>query len=277
MELGWLESLFYGLVSGLTEFLPISSQAHQVLMRKVFGAEGSGTLDLLIHLGALMALLVCCSGQVGKLRREQRLARVPKRRRKRQPDRRILLDGRIVRSALLPLILGFLFYSRVAQWGEKLYLISIFCVLNGLILFIPTLLPNGNKDSRSMSALDGLLIGLGSAVSVIPGISRMGAIHSVATVRGADRQHALNWALLLSIPALLLLMAMDVFAIVGAGLGGLTFPILIRYILAGAASFGGAYIGIFILRFLTVSTGLSAFSYYSWGMALLTFILYLTT
>lgn len=277
MDMSWLESLLYGLISGLTEFLPVSSRAHQVLLRKLFGGEAAGLTDLMAHLGMLTALLTCCRGQIAKLRREQRLARIPKRRRKRQPDQRVRLDGRIVRTALLPLLLGFVFYLKCAELGEKLYLLSIFCILNGVILFLPALLPHGNKDSRSMSALDGWLLGLGAAMAVVPGISRIGVTHSVATMRGADRQNGLNWALLLSIPALMVLAAFDCYSMFAANALALSFPVLLKSILVWAASFGGAYTGIFILRFLSVNAGYSGFAYYSWGMALFTFILYLTT
>lgn len=277
MDMSWLESLLYGLVSGLTEFLPVSSQAHQALLRKLFGVEPDSLANLMAHLGMLTALLTCCRGQIAKLRREQRLAKIPKHRRKRQPDQRILLDGRIIRTALLPLLLGFLFYLKCAQWEQKLYLLSFFCILNGVILFLPALLPHGNKDSRSMSAMDGWLIGLGAAAAVLPGISRTGVSGSVAAVRGADRQSALNWVLLLSIPALLVLVLFDGYGILAAKAFTMSVQLLLRVALVWAASFGGAYTGIFILRFLAVNAGYSGFAYYSWGLALFTFILYLTT
>ena len=67
---------------------------------------------------------------------------------------------------------GLLAYNRVAELGTKLQITAIFLVLNAVILFLPTLLPTGNKDARSMSPLDAMLIGLSGVLGAVPGFSR---------------------------------------------------------------------------------------------------------
>ena len=84
-------------------------------------------------------------------------------------------------------------------------------------------------------------------------------------------------ALLLSIPALVLLLIFDVIGAFTAGLAGITFLVILQCILAAAAAWFGASAAIMLLRFLSVKTGFSGFAYYSWGVALFTFILFLTT
>lgn len=276
MNMEWFESVLFGLVSGLTEFLPVSAQAHQTLMLKLFGASDSPLLRLLIHGTILLALYQSCAEQIGHLLREQKLIRVPPRRRRRQPDMVKILDMRLLRTAAVMLVLGFLAYPMLSAWGTDLHIIAPMLVLNGLILYIPMHMANGNKDARSMSQLDAVLLGLSGACAVVPGISRVGAVASAAVARGADKEHALRWSLLLSIPALLCLMGFDVYGIITGGLGALSLPVVLQMLLSAAAAFGGAYGGIRMMRFMAFRVGFSGFSYYCWGAALFSFIMYLT-
>ena len=126
-----------------------------------------------------------------------------------------------------------------------------------------------------MSALDGVLFGLGGALSALPGISRIGAASSVAAARGADAHQVFKWSLLLSVPALVGLLCLDVYGIFTASLTGVDAVFMLQSVLAGAAAFVGSSIAINSLKNLTARTGLTGFSYYCWGAALFAFILYL--
>jgi len=107
----------------------------------------------------------------------------------------------------------------------------------------------------------------------VPGISRVGAVTSAGIAQGADREQALRWSLLLSIPALVVLLAMDVYSIMTVGLGAVA---ILQTVLAAVAAFGGAYVGIRMMRFMAVRAGFSGFAYYCWGAALFTLLMYLT-
>ena len=274
MELNWLQSLFYGLISGLAEFLPISADAHRALFLKLIGAEDGTAVKMSVHLGCLLALILSCHPALSRMRRERRLAAMPAKRRKRQPDRRSILDIRVLNIAMIPMLLCFLLYSRVAVLYQRLWVASLFMTVNGLLLYIPQFLPGSTKDSQSLSPLDSVVIGLGGGIGSIPGLSRMGAVNAVAQVRGAERRYALDLSLLLSIPALLALLILDGIAVAGA-VPALTFLSVISWILTGFAAFGGAWLAIFILRFMVFNAGFSGFSFYCWGFALLTIFLYL--
>ena len=106
--MNWLISLFYGLVSGVTEIFPISAEAHRDIWKMLFDMDVSPFVDLLIHIGVLIALVISCFPQLKKLFRERKLMAVPPRRRKRQPDMVTLSNLRVLRVAILPLLLGFL-------------------------------------------------------------------------------------------------------------------------------------------------------------------------
>lgn len=276
MEIGWLESLVYGLLSGFSEIVPVSSQAHSTLLLRLFGVDVvNPVMGLLVHGAILLAILSGQRHQIQRLMRERRLSQAPKRRRKRQPDPKSLMDIRLLKTAIVPLLLCFLPYRMAEKLGQDLLWLSALLILNGVILYIPQHLPTGNKDSRMLSPMDGMLLGFVGGLGILPGISRIGACASAAEARGADRQYALDIALLLSIPVLGLLLLADLLSIVAAGLAGFSLILLIKSILAAAAAYIGAYFGIISMRFLAVKTGFAGFAYYSWGAALFTFILYL--
>lgn len=273
----WLWTILYGFVAGLAEFLPLSSPAHQSISAAVFGLASAAPLrQFLIRAACLAALLSACGREIDKLRRDGRMARLPARRRKRPVDSRSVATNRLLNIAVFPLVIGLVFYRRVNMWVDSLAMVTIFLVINGILLFVPQYIPSGNKDGRNLSLLDGLLIGMAGAFSVFPGISRMSAIHFAASARGADKNYSLQFALYLSIPALVIMLLFDAVAIFG-GIEAISFLVIIQYLLAMAAAYFGSTFAISIMRSMVVRAGYEIFSYYCWGMALISMILYLTT
>jgi undecaprenyl-diphosphatase len=277
VELSWFESLVYGLISGLTEFLPVSSAAHQALVLKLFGHNSSNCLvSLFVHCAVLLALYMDRHIHIQQLRREVRLAAVPKRRRKRQPDQGRIMEVRLLRNAVIPMLLGFLIYGYLRGLGSDLHRISLFLLLNGVVMFLPVMFASGNKDARNMAGFDSLLLGLCSVLGLIPGFSRVGVMISMALIRGVDKENALNWSLLLTIPAMICYGAMDLFALFTGGLVSFGIPSLLGCVLAAAAAFLGTRLAIRTMRSLVRTAGFSGFSYYCWGAALFSFIMYLS-
>ena len=281
VTLGYWQSLLLGLVSGLTELLPVSAPAHRALLLRMLGQDSAGSVMLLfLHAGALLALYQNLRSQMRYLNRQRRLAALPMRRRKRQPDRQSVLELRLLRSACLPMLALILLSGLLPGWFESFPVLSVILILNGIMLYLPSRLPTGNKSAHWMTRLDALLMGLAAGLGGLPGFSSLGAAASVAQIRGADRQKSLNWALLMTLPALLAWMLLDGYGIVTAAAGGglgIEPLFLLRCVLAMAAAWAGAYGAILLLRFMSVNLGFSGFAYYSWGAALFTFILYLTT
>lgn len=273
----WLWTILYGFVAGLAEFLPLSSPAHQSISAAVFGLAAAAPLrQFLIRAACLAGLISSCGTQINKLRRDGHLAKQPPRRRKRPVDNRSIATIRLLNTAVFPLIIGLAFYRRATMWVDSLAMVTIFLLINGVLLFLPQYIPSGNKDARTLSRLDGLLIGLSGAFSVFPGISRISAIHFAASARGADKSYALQFALYMSVPALIVMLVFDAVAIFG-GIETLSFLLIIQYILAMAAAYFGSTFAISVMRSLAVRTGYAGFAFYCWGMALISMILYLTT
>lgn len=271
-----LESIIFGLFSGLSDVLPVSSQAHKAMILKIFGEKAENpVLRLLIHIAILAALYYSCSPHITRILRQLKLSRIPKKKRKRPLDVQLLMEFKLLRTMLIPVLLSLLLYNKTSGWGLKLNLTAIFLLLNGIVLYLPNLLPTGNKDARSMSGLEGLLMGIGASLSVLPGVSSVAGSLSVASVCGAERTFALNMTYLMHMVLTVALIAFDLAAVVAAGISGIGAMALLSYVLAAAAAFFGTYLGIRMMRVLAVNIGFSMFAYYSFGAALLSFVLYL--
>ena len=274
MELNWLESCVYGLFSGLLDIIPVSAQAHSILLLKFFGVKASSdVLNLLIHLAVFAALYYNSQAQLVRMQRARALARVPKRKRKRPLDVRSMMDWSMLKTMLIPAFLGVYLRQFTVEMHSKLMLISIFLFLNGMILYLPQFFPTSNRDSRTLSRIEGLLMGLGGAAAAVPGISAIGTTTSIASVCGVDRTYGLNMALLMNMGISAGLMVYDLLGIVTNGFGGLSVLVFISYLFSAAAAFGGATLGIKLMRHLAAEQGFSFFGVYCWGLALFTFIL----
>jgi len=274
LELSWFKSLLFGLFSGLLDILPVSAPAHSVLILKFFGMKtSSDVMNLLIHLSVFAALYYSSQNQMTRMNRARALARVPKRKRKRPLDVRSMMDWSLLKTMMLPALLGVFLRRYTAGIGTNLMLIALFLFLNGVILYAPQFFPTANRDSRTLSRVEGLLMGLGGAASAVPGISAIGASTAIASICGVDRLYGLNMALMMNMAISAGLAFLDILAIASNGLGMISFMILVRYILSAAAAFGGTLLGIKLMRQLAEERGYSLFGVYCWGLALFTFVL----
>ena len=271
--MNWLEGLLYGLISGLTEIMPVSSRAHQNILRQIFGIRKIDPIaDFLVHLAVLIALIIGCRGMLYRLQRERRALQQGRRKRS---DFRTCYDLRLLRAAIMPLMLLLLCQIFTKDWFNNSLIIGLFSIVNGLILYLAERFPQGNKDSRHVSVLDSIVFGAMGALSVLPGVSRVGASLSYATIRGVDRQHAMSWSMLLSIPAMCIICIFDVVGIFGAVVFATGYTVIAGYIMAAMGAFIGAYLCLFFIRTIVSRLNFAGFAYYSWGAALLAIVLYL--
>lgn len=278
MNFGWLESLIFGIVTGFTEILPVSAQAHSRIIVKFLGrGNASSMMYLFMHVGVAAALYLSCLPHILKILRARNMSRIPKRKRKRPLDTKSLMDMKLWITMMLPVVLGLLLYRQMQTISSNMIIMATFLFLNGLILYIPQFLPSGNKDCRSLSRVEGLLIGLGGVLFAIPGLSGMGAALSVASVSGVDRKYGLSMILLMHLGIVAGELVYDFLDLIAYGVGNFSAMILLDYILAAAASFLGAFLAVKLLRTLAEGKGYSCFAYYSWGAALFTFVLTLMT
>lgn len=274
MDLNWMESVIYGFLSGLMDIVPLSAQAHRILLMKFFGISGgTDVIRLAVHIGVFGGLYYSCQSQIVRINRARALARVPKRRRKRPLDTRSLMDWSMLKTMLIPLVIGLFLYKYNTAMRDNLLLVAIFLLVNGIILYVPQFLPGSNRDSRTLTRLEGFLMGLGATASTLPGISAVGAAVSIGSVCGVERGFCLSMALMMNLALNLGLAIVDVFTLFTNGLGVFSFGILIRYLATGLTAFGGCLLGIKIMRILSGNHGYSGFAFYCVGLSLFTFIL----
>lgn len=275
MDLSWLESVTYGFVSGFADILPVSAQAHRILLLKVFGHTGrSDLLQVIIYLGIFAALYFTSQKHLVRMSRALKLARVPKRRRKRPLDTRSMMDFRFLRTTVLPVILSLFLYQYTKPVGDTLLFVVLLLFVNGIILYIPQYMPTGNRDSRTLSRVEGLLMGLGGGLGILPGISGVGAATAVSSVCGVDRNYGLTTALMMNMVFSAGMAIISFLNLLSNGLvETLSILLLLRYLLTGLAAFGGTLLAVRIMRSMASGNGYGLFGFYCWGLALFTFIL----
>lgn len=277
MDINWFQGILLGLLSGLAEILPVSAHAHRLVMLKLFGESSEpALLRLMIHLGTLAGMYYCLRNHFVRMTRAQKLSQVPKKRRKRPLDNKSLADYRLLKTTIIPMIIGFLFYRKTYLLSGKLLIVAISLILNGFILYLPQFLPGSTKESDTMSPVDGLILGFGAALSTIPGFSCMGLVLSIASVRGMEKKAALNLALLMNMPFVLGLAVHDVLNIVSGGMAAASVGLVFASILAAVTAFAGVFLGIKLLRKVSDTIGYAGFGFYCWGAALFTFFIFLT-
>ncbi len=274
MDLNWLQSILYGLVSGLMDILPVSAQAHKALLLKFWGIRGhSDLLELMIHLGILAALYYSSQTQLIRMNRARKLARVPKRKRKRPLDVRSMMDWSLLMTMVIPVVLGVFLYQYAVGIQNNFVCIAVFLFLNGVVLYAPQFFPTGNRDSRTLSRVEGLLMGLGGIAYILPGVSAIGTTTAIGSVCGVERSFGLNMALMMHMFLTLGMAVYDLLGIANGGLDGIDILMILQYLLSAAAAFCGTMLAIRILRQLAAEKGYAFFGIYCWGLALFTFVL----
>jgi len=273
-----LESFFYGLVSGITEFLPVSSKAHQALLRFIFGVDEKLPIqELFIHIGVLIAVLVAARESIVRLFREHQSVSLKRRKRAKTARHTAYYDLRLIKTACLPLLVVSMIYVVTRRIESDLVTLMILVLLNGAFLLIAEHSRHGNRDARTMSGFDGIVLGVLGGASSLPGLSGTAMISTYATIRGAEGKNIAEWAILLSIPALVFSACFDIFCVTAATVVSMNSTAFLGYFVSACTAFCGGYIGISVLRLVLANSGFSKFSYYCFGIAILIFLLYLFT
>lgn len=275
--MNWLQSVMMGFVSGLSEPMPVSAEAHRSLLRHFFDMADLEPLFLLAcHAAVLIVVLSAGRLELRRLWRTARILRTPRRRRTGHPSLNQAGTLRLLRSAALPVIIGRLLSHRLQPVTDRLWLLAVPLFFSGLLLWLPTHIRTANKDGRHLSAADGLLLGLAALAATVPGISLVGAVLSIASIRGTQRQYAVRFAWLLLSLNLTTAVVMELLLFIRSG-ASFAVPGLLRAGLGGAAAALGSRLAIHIVcsRTRPDAGGITGFCFYNWGMALLCLVLFL--
>lgn len=198
--MGILEAIVYGILQGLTEFLPISSTAHIRIFPSLVGWSDPGAaFTAVIQVGTLLAVLIYFrSDLVGVLRGWARSLGS----RQDSPESRI--GWGIVLGTLPIVFFGFLFKEQIKSDAVRsLYVVATMLILMGLVLLAAEKLTAHRREFDQLTVKDGIWVGLWQAVALIPGASRSGSTISGALFAGLSRPTAARFSFLLSIPSVL--------------------------------------------------------------------------
>lgn len=275
-----IQSIILGIIQGLTEFIPISSSAHLVIVPWLFGWQDplfrSLGFDVALHLGTLTAIIaffwkdwVRLAGawfaSIGQLKIGQ------------DPDRRMAWF--ILLACIPGAAAGLLFEGKIERLfhpegssilaGSMVAMAGIIALL-GTLLFVADRFAKRNRSFESMGWKDAILIGLSQALAIFPGVSRSGATITAGLALGLKREAAARFSFLLSAPIIAGAGAKSLYdfakGLGQAGTEAAIWPMIGVGFVAAAVS--GFFCIKFLLGFLQKHTA-TAFAAYRWALAAL--------
>ncbi|MDJ0894979.1 MAG: undecaprenyl-diphosphate phosphatase [Alphaproteobacteria bacterium] len=199
------------LVQGITEFLPISSSAHLVLLPHVTGAEDQGlVIDIAVHIGTLLAVLLYLRHDFVRLKRGSTGSYLTVGR----PNH---LVGQVLLATIPVLLIGAVVHAFSPNGIRDVEVIAWATLAGAIVLQVADQMMHSVRRLDHMTTGAALMIGIAQALSLIPGASRAGMTMMAARALGFERTEAARFSLMLSIPVILAAGAVAVLDIVEAG------------------------------------------------------------
>jgi undecaprenyl-diphosphatase len=218
------EIFILSIVQGLTEFLPISSSSHLILMSKfLFKSDSNLMIDISLHVGSLFAIIIFFSKKIVNFFSEKSFLVF------------------IIIASLPTLIIGFILgFTGIIEYLREPIIIGIVTIIFGLLLFI------SDKNNQSKNLQDclnlksALIVGFFQCISLIPGVSRSGITITAARFLGISRKDSLTISFLLSVPILIAVGFFNFFEVIKLN----SFEITITNIVGIVLSFIFSYLTI---------------------------------
>lgn len=196
----WL-AILLGVVQGLTEFLPVSSSGHLVLIQTFFGGSNPEAdymlFDVLLHFGTLVSVFIAFWGDIrelfieffGWIRDGFQL--------RNRPYRRFIV---MVLITIIPMFPVLLVKDRLDALFSNTMFVGCALLVTAVVLMLSERAPRKRKDAANATWLDAFLVGCAQAVAVVPGISRSGSTICAGLFRGFSRDFAVRFAFIMSLP-----------------------------------------------------------------------------
>jgi len=243
-----VNAIFWGIIQGLTEFLPISSSGHLVVIPALFDRPAPDlATSAMLHLGTLAAVLIYFRRDLSAMAKLDRPARK--------------LITLILIGSIPAVVFGFAFESRISDLVSEPVVVSVMMIVTGVILLGTTLLRLGDKRIPDIGVADSVGIGFAQSFALIPGISRSGMTISMGLVRGMDRTESARFAFLLGIPVIAGAGFLEMVDAISEG-GSISSDVIVGMV---AAALSG-YAAIAILLRLLGRVGLAPFGIYCVAM-----------
>ena len=258
-------AIVLGMVQGVAEFLPISSSGHLSLLQHFFGMEELDTLyNILLHFATLIAVCVVYWRDVVDMIVEffRGIASLFSRQggHGNPPEgRRLVL---LVILGTLPLFLILPFDDMVEGLGANPVFVSAMLLVTGCILFLSDRYGGGRKTVRTATVRDVLLVGVAQGAATIPGLSRSGTTISAGMALGFDRNFAVRYSFLMSLPAVFGATLLKVVKVAKSGV--LDTKLLPMYLTGMVVAGVVGYFSIRLVKLLADKGKFGRFAYYCW-------------
>jgi undecaprenyl-diphosphatase len=197
----WFEAVVLGVVQGLTEFLPISSNAHLRIVGAAFGWDDPGAaFPVIPQIGTELAVLIYFARDIARIVSAW-VGSLFNARRRHDPDAR--MGWLIIVGSIPIIILGLLFQKQIETNLRDLRIIAIALVAFSLILYVADRRGAKDRELVDLTVGHGVVYGLAQALALIPGVSRSGGTITAGLFLGYSRSAAARYSFLLAIPAVL--------------------------------------------------------------------------
>ncbi|MDD4815994.1 MAG: undecaprenyl-diphosphate phosphatase [Clostridia bacterium] len=227
----WI-AIFYGILQGATEFLPVSSSGHLVLFYNIFGVECNFIFfSLLLHFATLLAIVVVLKKQIWFLIKN--------------PFCKNALQLYLATIPTIVIVLIFEKFFKSAFTG--LYLPICFLITATFLLIAEFF---GRKKTKNLTTKTGLIMGIAQGIAVLPGISRSGATICAGLFCGAKREDATQFSFLMSIPIILASMCYELLDCIKNGMPLFDTPVFETFVSFVFAFFVGVLCIKFMLKTL---------------------------
>jgi len=258
-----VSAVLYGIIQGLTEFLPVSSSGHLAIAHGLFGGGETDrfTFDILLHLATLVAVFIvywrdifplvpACFRVIGKVFRGKfRLS---------EYDEHERLFVYLV-LATLPLAAAVFLNDKVELLGLYPKIVGGILIFNGLVLFLSDMIGKGDKALPEMKPKNALTVGLCQLLAIVPGLSRSGSTITGGRLCGFTREFAVKFSFLLSIPAILGANVFEIPEMIKSPVPSSDIPAYALGMLAAAVT---GILAMKLLSYVSKKSNFRIFSYY---------------
>ncbi len=262
----YIKSVFYGIIQGLTEFLPVSSSGHLAVFQNIFGPVGvpEVTFTLLLHVGTLAAVLLVYWRDVVDLITS--FFSVVKKLVTGKFSFKNLNSGErffcLLFIALIPLVIGAVLENAVEFLSGYTFAVGVLWLINGTIFILSENASVKQKPEEAITPLDAFKVGFFQLFAILPGISRSGMTITGGVLHGFKREFAVKFSFILSIPAILGSTAITLLK----DWNEISFDSSLGVILAGvAASFISGLLAIKLLQYISQKHNFKVFAYYCYA------------
>jgi undecaprenyl-diphosphatase len=262
-----VQIIVLAITQGITEFLPISSSAHLILMSRWMGWTDQGLgFDMAVHVGTLVAIVAYLRTDLAGMVRAFSSGAGDGKAGGGEAERRL---GFQLLVATVPVAAcGWFFQDWIGTWGRDVTVIAACSILFGAALWVADRFAGRSGDTAMLSWGAVLLLGGAQALALIPGTSRSGVVMTAALLLGLARTDAARVSFLMAVPVMLLVGAKNVFDLVGGEAAETEWGAIV---LGFAISAVAAYLAVgWLMRWLS-RQGMAVFAIYRivLGLALL--------